>query len=51
MLVLYDEAQQRGWTVASMKNDWKTIFPPDKKWPEIPVPGGSNGPAGTLSRY
>jgi phosphoglycolate phosphatase-like HAD superfamily hydrolase len=23
---LYDEAEQRGWTVISMKNDWKTIF-------------------------
>ena len=21
-----DEAKQRGWTVISMKNDWKTIF-------------------------
>jgi phosphoserine phosphatase len=24
---LYDEAKQRGWTVISMKNDWKQIFP------------------------
>lgn len=23
-----DEAGQRGWTLVSMKNDWKTIFPP-----------------------
>jgi len=23
---LYDEAQKNGWTVISMKNDWKTIF-------------------------
>jgi phosphoglycolate phosphatase-like HAD superfamily hydrolase len=23
---LYDEAKQRGWTVISMKNDWKRIF-------------------------
>jgi hypothetical protein len=23
-----DEAQARGWTVVSMKDDWKTIFPP-----------------------
>ena len=23
-----DEAIARGWTVASMKSDWKTIFPP-----------------------
>ena len=22
-----DEAPKRGWTVASMKNDWKTVFP------------------------
>jgi len=25
-----DEATQRGWTVVSMKDDWKTIFPPAK---------------------
>ena len=24
---LYDEATKNGWTVISMKNDWKTIFP------------------------
>jgi phosphoglycolate phosphatase-like HAD superfamily hydrolase len=24
-----DEAAVKGWTVVSMKNDWKTIFPPD----------------------
>ena len=24
---LYDEAKKNGWTVISMKNDWKTIFP------------------------
>lgn len=24
---LMDEAKQRGWTVISMKNDWKQIFP------------------------
>ena len=24
---LYDEAKRDGWTVISMKNDWKTIFP------------------------
>jgi hypothetical protein len=23
-----DEAKARGWTVVSMKNDWKTVFPP-----------------------
>jgi hypothetical protein len=23
-----DEAEARGWTVVSMKDDWKTIFPP-----------------------
>ena len=23
---LYDEAKARGWTVISMKNDWKRIF-------------------------
>ena len=26
---LYDEAVKRGWTVISMRNDWKNIFPPD----------------------
>ena len=25
--VLYDEAQKKEWTVISMKNDWKRIFP------------------------
>ena len=24
---LYDQAKKSGWTVISMKNDWKTIFP------------------------
>jgi hypothetical protein len=24
---LYDQAKQAGWTVVSMKNDWKTVFP------------------------
>jgi hypothetical protein len=23
---LYDEAKKQGWTVISMKNDWKQIF-------------------------
>ena len=23
----WDEAVARGWTVVSMKNDWKTVFP------------------------
>ena len=23
---LYDEAKQKGWTVISMKNDWRRIF-------------------------
>jgi phosphoglycolate phosphatase-like HAD superfamily hydrolase len=27
---LYDEAKKKGWTVISMKNDWKTIFSFDK---------------------
>jgi hypothetical protein len=26
-----DEAQAKGWTVVSMKDDWKTIFPPNKQ--------------------
>jgi phosphoserine phosphatase len=25
---LYQEAKRDGWTVVSMKNDWKTVFPP-----------------------
>jgi hypothetical protein len=28
---LYDEAKKQGWTVISMKNDWKRIFPFEKK--------------------
>jgi hypothetical protein len=28
---LYDEAQKNGWTVISMKKDWKTIFPFESK--------------------
>jgi hypothetical protein len=24
---LYDEAQKKGWTVISMKKDWKRVFP------------------------
>jgi hypothetical protein len=27
---LYDEAKKKGWSVISMKNDWKTIFSFDK---------------------
>jgi phosphoglycolate phosphatase-like HAD superfamily hydrolase len=27
---LYDEAKQRGWSVISMKNDWKRLFPFDQ---------------------
>ena len=26
-----DEATAKGWTVADMKRDWKTVFPPEKK--------------------
>jgi hypothetical protein len=26
-----DEAQAKGWTVVDMKNDWKTIFPFEKR--------------------
>jgi hypothetical protein len=26
-LALYDEAKKDGWTVISMKNDWKRVFP------------------------
>ena len=28
---LYDEAEKNGWTVISMKNDWKVIFPFESK--------------------
>jgi hypothetical protein len=27
----FDEATAKGWTVVDMKQDWKTIFPPEKK--------------------
>jgi phosphoglycolate phosphatase-like HAD superfamily hydrolase len=27
----WDEAVAKGWTVVSMKDDWKTIYPPQKK--------------------
>lgn len=30
---LYDEAQKNGWTVISMKNDWKVVFSPSKLAP------------------
>lgn len=30
---LMDEATGKGWTIANMKNDWKTIFPPAKASP------------------
>lgn len=30
---LFDEAKKDGWVVISMKNDWKTIFPPAKANP------------------
>ena len=26
-----DEAQAKGWTVVDMKNDWKIIYPVDKR--------------------
>ena len=32
-----DEANQRGWTVVDMKNDWRTIFPP------VAQPQGAGG--------
>jgi hypothetical protein len=30
---LFDEAKRNGWTVISMKNDWKVIFPWEKASP------------------
>jgi phosphoglycolate phosphatase-like HAD superfamily hydrolase len=30
---LMSEANGKGWTVANMKNDWKTIFPPERPNP------------------
>jgi hypothetical protein len=27
----YDEAKKQGWIVISMKNDWKVIFPFERK--------------------
>ena len=26
-----DEAPKRGWTIVSMKNDWRTVYPPEKR--------------------
>ena len=26
-----DEAKAKRWTVVSMKDDWKTVFPPEEK--------------------
>jgi len=26
-----DEAQAKGWTVVDMKNDWKVIYPSERK--------------------
>jgi hypothetical protein len=26
-----DEGPKRGWTIVSMKNDWRTVYPPDKR--------------------
>ena len=26
----WDEAVAKGWTVVSMKDDWKTVFPPGR---------------------
>jgi hypothetical protein len=28
---LYDQAEQNGWTVVSMKNDWKTVFAAEQR--------------------
>lgn len=28
---LYDETKKKGWTVISMKDDWKVIFPFESK--------------------
>ncbi len=33
-----DEAKARGWVIASMKDDWKTIFPPLAQAPVLPAP-------------
>jgi hypothetical protein len=30
---LYDQAQKQGWTVISMKNDWKKIFSFEQRAP------------------
>jgi hypothetical protein len=27
----WDEGLKKGWTIVDMKNDWKTIFPPEPK--------------------
>jgi phosphoglycolate phosphatase-like HAD superfamily hydrolase len=36
-----DQAQAHGWTVVSMKNDWKSIFPEVPATPAVTPPSGS----------
>jgi phosphoglycolate phosphatase-like HAD superfamily hydrolase len=33
-----DEAKARGWSVVSMKDDWQSIYPPEKMTTDIPAP-------------
>jgi hypothetical protein len=28
---LYDQAKKQGWTIISVKNDWKTVFPFERR--------------------
>lgn len=37
-----DEAKAKGWTVVSMKDDWKTIFPPKKESTAQPAAGAGS---------
>jgi len=39
-----DEAKAKGWLVASMKDDWKTIFPALPNAPAPPAPPATSGP-------
>ena len=45
-----EEADQRGWTVVSMKDDWKEIFAPDVTPVGFGVSGGGSGRRGGCRR-
>ena len=43
----WDEAVAKGWTVVSMKNDWKTVFP-SAKGPGLQEVNRNRAPRGSL---